>query len=75
MMGRAVDVRRLGGRRESIARTHARSGDRIAISTYLGSGDAFEREMIVVAFASAAQNAGDFEAATEAMRSGRLPVA
>jgi len=31
--------------------------------------------MIDFAFAYAEQNARDFEAATEAMRSGRLPVA
>ena len=61
--------------RWTLARAHARSGDRNAIAAYLGSGDTFERAMIDVAFAYAAQNARDFEAATEAVRSGRLPVA
>ena len=29
----------------TLARAHARSGDRIAIAAYLGSGDAFDRAM------------------------------
>ena len=59
----------------TLARAHARSGDRIAIATYLGTGDNFDRAMVDFAFAYAQQNARDFATATDAARAGRLAVA
>jgi len=59
----------------TLARAHARSGDRIAIAAYLGSGDTFDRAMTNFAFAYADQNARDYRAVTEAVRDGRLPTA
>jgi uncharacterized protein (DUF2252 family) len=59
----------------TLARAHARSGDRIAIGAYLGSGHAFDRAMVDFAFAYAAQNARDYAAVTVAAREGALPLA
>jgi uncharacterized protein (DUF2252 family) len=44
-----------------LARAHARSGDRIAIGSYLGSGDTFDRAIAAFASAYADQNQRDFE--------------
>ena len=57
----------------TLARAHARSGDRIAIASYLGSGDVFDRAVASFADAYADQNQRDFEAVTEAVRTGVLP--
>ena len=46
----------------TLARAHARSGDRIAIAAYLGSGDAFDRAMASFAEAYASQNERDYAA-------------
>jgi uncharacterized protein (DUF2252 family) len=46
----------------SLARGHARSGDRIAIGAYLGSGDVFDRAISDFAIAYADQNEHDYEA-------------
>jgi len=46
---------------EALARAHARSGDRIAIASYLGKGDAFDEAMARFAEAYADQNERDFE--------------
>ena len=59
----------------TLARAHARSGDRIAIAAYLGSGDTFDRAMTDFAFSYAAQNARDYAAVANAVRDGRLPSA
>ena len=59
----------------TLARAHARSGDRFAIAAYLGSGDVFDRSIVEFAFAYADQNARDYEAAVAAVRSGRIAVA
>lgn len=56
----------------TLARAHARSGDRIAISAYLGSGDVFDRALVEFAEAYADQNEKDYEALQEAVSSGRL---
>lgn len=45
----------------TLARAHARSGDRVAISSYLGSSDKFEEAMALFALAYADQNEADFE--------------
>jgi hypothetical protein len=56
----------------TLARAHARSGDRIAIGAYLGGGDAFDRAMVDFALAYAGQNTRDFEETNAAARAGRL---
>jgi uncharacterized protein (DUF2252 family) len=59
----------------TLARAHARSGDRVAIAAYLGSGDPFDRAIAEFAFSYAAQNRRDFELVSKAVRDGRLAVA
>jgi len=56
----------------TLARAHARSGDRIAIASYLGTSDAFDRAIADFASAYADQNERDYEALVAAVRSGRL---
>jgi uncharacterized protein (DUF2252 family) len=56
----------------TLARAHARSGDRIAIGSYLGSGDTFDRAIAEFASAYAEQNERDHRALTEAVASGTL---
>jgi hypothetical protein len=56
----------------TLARAHARSGDRIAISAYLGKSDAFDRAMVSFAEAYADQNERDYAALQEAVASGRV---
>ena len=56
----------------TLARAHARSGDRIAIASYLGSGDAFDRALAEFAAAYADQNERDFRALTGAVESGAI---
>ena len=55
---------------ETLARAHARSGDRIAIGAYLGGGEVFDEAIAEFAEAYADQNEKDFEAATEAASKG-----
>ena len=56
----------------TLARAHARSGDRIAIASYLGGSDVFDRAITDFAAAYADQNERDFEALTEAAASGQI---
>ena len=56
----------------TLARAHARSGDRIAIAAYLGRGDAFDRAMVSFAEAYADQNERDYRALQEAVTDGRV---
>jgi uncharacterized protein (DUF2252 family) len=56
----------------TLARAHARSGDRIAIASYLGGGDAFDRAISAFAAAYADQNERDFAALGDAVKSGRV---
>ena len=56
----------------TLARAHARSGDRIAIAAYLGSGDGFDRAMSSFAETYADQNERDYRALQEAVASGRV---
>ncbi|MGA5064603.1 DUF2252 domain-containing protein [Streptomyces exfoliatus] len=58
----------------TLARAHARSGDRIAIAAYLGGGEAFDRALVTFAEAYADQNERDHQALTDAVRAGRLPA-
>lgn len=52
----------------TLARAHARSGDRVAIAAYLGKGDAFDRALARFATAYADQNERDFARVAEARR-------
>jgi hypothetical protein len=56
----------------TLARAHARSGDRIAIAAYLGKRDAFDRAMASFAETYADQNERDYRALQEAVASGRV---
>ena len=56
----------------TLARAHARWGDRIAIASYLGKGDAFDRAIADFSAAYADQNEKDYEAFAAAVKSGRL---
>ncbi|HEX5820171.1 MAG TPA: DUF2252 domain-containing protein [Solirubrobacterales bacterium] len=56
----------------TLARAHARSGDRIAIAAYLGKGKAFDRAIGDFAEAYADQNDQDFKEFTQAISKKRL---
>jgi hypothetical protein len=56
----------------TLARAHARWGDRIAIAAYLGKSDRFDRAIADFSAAYADQNERDHEAIVQAVRSGRL---
>lgn len=54
----------------TLARAHARSGDRVAIAAYLGSSSAFEHAVVEVAEAYADRTEQDHAALLEAIASG-----
>jgi uncharacterized protein (DUF2252 family) len=56
----------------TLARAHARSGDCIAISSYLGRGDTFDRAIETFAETYADQNERDYQALQEAIASGKV---
>jgi uncharacterized protein (DUF2252 family) len=56
----------------TLARAHARSGDRGAIAGYLGSGRSFDKAMTRFAVTYADRNERDFKALAEAAESGRI---
>jgi uncharacterized protein (DUF2252 family) len=56
----------------TLARAHARSGDRIAIGAYLGKSTSFDEALADFAEAYADQNQRDFDAMTGAIADGRL---
>jgi len=58
----------------TLARAHARTGDRVAIAAYLGGGGAFDDALATFATAYADQNERDYAALEVAARSGRVPV-
>ncbi len=58
----------------TLARAHARSGDRIAIATYLGKGDVFDRAVTEFAEAYADLNEQDYKALAKAAKDGRVTV-
>ncbi len=60
---------------ETLARAHARSGDRVAIASYLGHGGRFDRAIADFASAYADQNDRDYAAFVDAVASGRLEAA
>jgi uncharacterized protein (DUF2252 family) len=56
----------------TLARAHARSGDRIAIAAYIGNGTAFDQAVAAFAEAYADQNERDYEALQNAVASRRV---
>jgi hypothetical protein len=56
----------------TLARAHARSGDRIAIAAYLGNGAVFDRAIGDFARAYADQNDRDYAAVVAAIETGDL---
>jgi len=56
----------------TLARAHARSGDRIAIAAYLGGSDVFDRAIAEFAAAYADQNERDHKSLVAAVASGRI---
>jgi uncharacterized protein (DUF2252 family) len=58
----------------TLARAHARSGDRIAIAGYLGGSAAFDQAIAEFARSYADQNQRDYDALREAAASGRITV-
>jgi uncharacterized protein (DUF2252 family) len=56
----------------TLARAHARWGDRIAIASYLGKGEPFDQAIANFAAAYADQNERDYAAFSAAVDSGRL---
>ncbi|MCS5736240.1 DUF2252 domain-containing protein [Herbiconiux daphne] len=57
---------------ETLARAHARAGDRLEISAYLGARDVFDEAVADFAARYADQNDADFEAVRQAAASGRI---
>ena len=58
----------------TLARAHARSGDRIAIAAYLGGSDAFDQAITRFSGAYADQNETDHQALLRAVAAGRVPA-
>jgi uncharacterized protein (DUF2252 family) len=56
----------------TLARAHARSGDRVAIASYLGGSDRFDRSMATFAELYAEQNERDYKALRDAVKAGRV---
>jgi uncharacterized protein (DUF2252 family) len=56
----------------TLARAHARSGDRIAIAAYLGGSDVFDRAITQFAAAYADQNERDYQTLVGAVATGRI---
>ncbi|MEV6596264.1 DUF2252 domain-containing protein [Actinoplanes sp. NPDC051346] len=58
----------------TLARAHARTGDRIALAGYLGDDAAFDRALVEFAESYADRNERDYEGLVAAARSGRIQV-
>ncbi len=58
----------------TLARAHARSGDAVAISAYLGAGDRFDQAMVSFSETYADQNERDYQALERAAETGRVAV-
>ena len=56
----------------TLARAHARSGDRIAIAAYLGSGDVFDRALATFSSLYADQNERNHAELAAAVQTGRI---
>ena len=55
-----------------LARAHARSGDGVAIASYLGTNDTFDRSMAAFAEVYADQNERDYKTLTNAVKTGQI---
>jgi uncharacterized protein (DUF2252 family) len=58
----------------ALARGHARSGHRIAIASYLGGSDRFDKGIADFAQSYADQAEKDYEAVVKAVKQGKIPV-
>jgi uncharacterized protein (DUF2252 family) len=58
----------------TLARAHARTGDRIAIAAYLGKGESFDQAIAEFSQRYADQNELDYAALADAARSGSIEV-
>jgi uncharacterized protein (DUF2252 family) len=56
----------------TLARAHARTGDRVALAAYLGVGDVFDRAIATFALAYADLNEGDHAALAQAVSDGKI---
>jgi hypothetical protein len=56
----------------TLARAHARSGDRVAIAAYLGGGHTFDRAILEFSMAYADQNDRDYQSLAGAVKDGRI---
>ncbi len=56
----------------TLARAHARSGDRVAIAAYLGGSDSFDQALAEFSEAYADQNERDYDALVQAEKHGRI---
>jgi hypothetical protein len=56
----------------TLARAHARSGDRVAIAAYLGAGNAFDRAILEFSKAYSDQNERDYQALVDAVSRGQI---
>jgi len=56
----------------TLARAHARSGDRVALAAYLGKSEVFDRAMTQFAESYADQNEADYRALADAIKTGRI---
>jgi uncharacterized protein (DUF2252 family) len=56
----------------TLARAHARTGDRIAIASYLGAGGVFDQAIVEFSEAYADQNERDYDALLQAVKSGQV---
>jgi uncharacterized protein (DUF2252 family) len=59
----------------TLARAHARSGDRVAIAAYLGTGGTFDRAIVSFSRAYAEQNERDYKRLQEAVTEGKVEAA
>jgi uncharacterized protein (DUF2252 family) len=58
----------------TLARAHARSGDRVAIASYLGKGDSFDQAIAEFSERYADQNELDYAALADAAKAGSIDV-
>jgi sugar/nucleoside kinase (ribokinase family) len=58
----------------TLARAHARSGDPVAMATYLGTTDEFDASISDFSGRYADQNEIDYQAFVDAVHTGRIPT-
>jgi hypothetical protein len=59
----------------TLARGHARAGDAVAVSAYLGDGTEFDKAIAQFAAAYAEQTERDWRALLDAIKAGRISAA